>query len=82
MSPTGHRNQNLKPALSGLKKSEVVMKPMPDARENRRLVEIQNDRAHRLPPGKEQSTRRQKASELESSAHSKDWRDANLYPPK
>jgi hypothetical protein len=58
------------------------MKPMPDADENRRLAEIQNDKADRLPPGKEQSARRKKASELESSAHSNDWRDANLHPPK
>ena len=58
------------------------MKPMPDAHENRRLAEIQTGKADRLPPGKEQSACRKKASELESSAHSNDWRDANLYPPK
>jgi hypothetical protein len=58
------------------------MKPMPDAHEKRRLADVQNDKADRLPPGKEQGARRKKASELESSAHSKDWRDANLYPPK
>jgi hypothetical protein len=58
------------------------MKPMPDAHEKRRLAEIQNGEADRLPPGKEQSARHKKDSELESSAHSKDWRDSNLYPPK
>jgi hypothetical protein len=58
------------------------MKPMPDAHENRRLAEIQKDKADKLPAGKEQSARRKKASELESSAHSNNWRDAHLYPPK
>jgi len=58
------------------------MKPMPDAHENRGLADIQNGKADELPPGKKQSARREKASDLESSAHSKDWRDAHLYPPK
>jgi hypothetical protein len=58
------------------------MKPMPDAHENRRLADIQNGEADRLPPGEKQNARRKKASEYESSAHSNDWRDANLHPPK
>jgi hypothetical protein len=58
------------------------MKPMPDAHENRRRGDEQNGKADNLPTGKEQRGRRKKASDLESSAHSKDWRDANLYPPK
>jgi hypothetical protein len=58
------------------------MKPMPDPQENRRRADVQTAKADKLPPGKEQSARRKVASELESSAHSRDWRDANLYPPK
>ena len=41
-------------ALSDLKNRRCVMKPMPDADENRRLGEIENDKADRLPPGSRQ----------------------------
>ena len=57
------------------------MKPMPDADENRRLGEIENDKADRLPPGTARESRREKARDHEASAHSKDWRDSNLHAP-
>jgi len=58
------------------------MKSMPDAHENRHLADIQNGKADKRPPREKPSARRKNASELESSAHSKDWRDAHLYPPE
>jgi hypothetical protein len=58
------------------------MKPMPDARENRRLAEIENGKAEKLPPGAEKAIHLQKADELEASARSSDWRRSDLHPPK
>ena len=58
------------------------MKPMPDARENRRLAEIESGNAEKLPFGVEKSMHLQKADELEASAHSSDWRQSDLHPPK
>jgi hypothetical protein len=58
------------------------MKPMPDAHENRRLADIQTDKAEKLPAGGARDAHLKNARDLESSAHSNDWRDSNLYPPK
>jgi hypothetical protein len=57
------------------------MKPMPDAEENRRLGQIENDKADRLPAGTARESHLKKAREHESSAHSNDWRDSNLRAP-
>ena len=58
------------------------MKPMPDARENRRLAEIENGKAEKLPSGAEKTIHLKKADQLEASAHSSDWRHSDLHPPK
>ena len=57
------------------------MKPMPDAGENRRLGDIENDKADKLPPGAARESHRKKARDHEANAHSNDWRDANLHAP-
>jgi hypothetical protein len=57
------------------------MKPMPNADENRRLGEIEKEKADRLPPGVRQEAHRKKARDYESSARSNDWRDSNLHKP-
>ena len=48
------------------------MKPMPDADENRRLGDIETDKAARLPAGAAKESHLKKARDHESSAHSKD----------
>jgi hypothetical protein len=58
------------------------MKPMPDARENRRLAEIENGKAEKLPSGAEKSMHLKKADELEASARASDWRQSDLHPPR
>ena len=57
------------------------MKPMPDADENRRLGELETDKADRLPPGAARKLYLKKARDHEASAHSRDWRDSNLHAP-
>ena len=57
------------------------MKPMPNADEHRRLGDIDEAEAERLPPGKDQDRLRRKARDHESEAHSADWRRANLHQP-
>lgn len=57
------------------------MKPMPDADENRRLGELEGDKADRLPPGAARKRHLKKARDHEASAHSNDWRDSNLHAP-
>ncbi|MEO6945925.1 MAG: hypothetical protein ABI150_04915 [Nitrobacter sp.] len=57
------------------------MKSMPDAEENRRKGKIENDKADKLRPGKDQDALRKKAREHESEAHSSDWRHSNLHKP-
>ena len=57
------------------------MKPMPDADESRRLGEIENDKADKLPAGAARESRQKKARDHVASAHSKDWRDSNLHAP-
>jgi hypothetical protein len=58
------------------------MKPMPDADENRRLGNIETEKAARLPAGAPKESHLRKARDHASSAHSKDWRDSNLYAPE
>jgi len=58
------------------------MKPMPDADEHRRLGKIQTDKAGRLPAGTTRESHLEQARDHESSAHSNDWRDSGLRPPK
>jgi hypothetical protein len=57
------------------------MKPMPDADENRRLGRIETDKADKLPAGSARKSHLKKARDHEASAHSNDWRDANLHAP-
>ncbi len=57
------------------------MKSMPDADENRRLGDIETERADQLPPGAKQNQHRRKARDYESSAHAQNWRDSNLHKP-
>jgi hypothetical protein len=57
------------------------MKPMPDADENRRLGDIETDKAARLPAGTAKESHLKKARDHDLSAHSKDWRDSNLHAP-
>jgi hypothetical protein len=58
------------------------MKPMPDARENRRLAEIQKRKAEKLQTGAAKDSHLKKARDHESSAHSSDWRNSTLEAPK
>jgi len=55
---------------------------MPDADEHRRLGKIQTDKAGRLPAGTTRESHLEQARDHESSAHSNDWRDSGLRPPK
>ena len=57
------------------------MKPIPDADENRRLGELETDKADRLPPGASRKRHLKKARDHEASAHSRDWRNSNLHAP-
>lgn len=57
------------------------MKPMPDADEHRRLGDIDEAEADRMPPGKHRDGLRRKARDHKSEAHSADWRGANLHEP-
>ncbi len=57
------------------------MKPMPDADENRRLGELEAEKADKLPPGAARKSHRKKARDHEASAHANDWRDSNLHAP-
>jgi hypothetical protein len=57
------------------------MKPMPDADENRRLGQIENDKAEQLPAGLAKQSHLKKARDHETSARSNDWRDSNLRAP-
>jgi hypothetical protein len=54
---------------------------MPDADENRRLGELEIDKADKLPPGVARESHRKKARDHEASAHSEGWRDSNLHAP-
>jgi hypothetical protein len=58
------------------------MKPMPDARENRRLAAIQKKKAGKLLAGAAKDSHLEKARDHESSAHSSDWRNSTLEAPK
>jgi hypothetical protein len=58
------------------------MKPMPDAHEDRRLGDLEADKAARLPAGATKESHLKKARDHESSAHSSDWRDSNLHAPE
>jgi hypothetical protein len=58
------------------------MKPMPDARENRRLAEIQKKKAGKLQAGAAKDSHLKKAQDHESSAHSSDWRNSTLEAPE
>ena len=55
------------------------MKPMPSADENRRLAEVQIEKAAKLPTGSTKESHLKKARDYESSAHSDDWRNAHLH---
>jgi hypothetical protein len=57
------------------------MKPMPNADENRRLGEIENTKARKLPAGAKKEAYLEKAREHESSAHSEEWRGSHLHKP-
>jgi hypothetical protein len=57
------------------------MKPMPDADENRRLGQIENDKAGKLPAGAARESHLKKARDHEFNVHSNDWRDSSLRAP-
>ena len=57
------------------------MKPMPDADENRRLGDIETDKADKLPAGSAKQAHLKRARDHESSAHANDWRDSSLHAP-
>ena len=57
------------------------MKPMPDADENRRLGELEVDKADKLQPGTARKHHWKEARDHEASAHSRDWRNSNLHAP-
>jgi hypothetical protein len=54
---------------------------MPSADENRRLAEVQTEKAAKLPTGSTKESHLKKARDYESSAHSDDWRNAHLQAP-
>ena len=54
---------------------------MRDAKENRRLSNVEREKANRLPEGKRKQEHRRNAQAHEDSAHSSDWRDSNLHKP-
>ena len=58
------------------------MKPMPNADENRRLGDIETEKADKLPAGPAREQHLKKAREHEASAHANDWRESNLHAPK
>ena len=58
------------------------MKPMPDAEENRRLGELESEKARKLPVGSARESHLKKARDHESGAHARDWRDSNLHAPE
>jgi hypothetical protein len=58
------------------------MKPMPDADENRRLAEVQTEKADKLPQGAARESHLKKARDHEASAHSEHWRHSNLHKPR
>jgi hypothetical protein len=57
------------------------MKPVTNASEDRRLGDIEREKADRLPPGKKRDAYLKKARDHESSAHANDWRDSSLHKP-
>jgi hypothetical protein len=57
------------------------MKLMPNANEHRRLGDIDEAEADKLPLGKDRDKLRKKARDHQSEAHSEDWRHANLHQP-
>ena len=57
------------------------MKPMPDADENRRLGELESDKADKLAAGTASESHRKKARDHEANAHSSGWRHSNLHAP-
>ena len=56
------------------------MKPMPDADENRRRAGIEHEKADRLADGPRKHLK--KARDHEAEAHSRDWCDSSLHPPR
>ena len=58
------------------------MKPVPDADENRRRAGIEHEKADRLPDGPRKQSHLKRARDHEADAHSRDWCDSSLHPPK
>jgi len=77
----GERNDVSENALFDLKKSEVCHEANASADENRRLAEVQIEKAAELPTGSTKESHLKKARDYESSAHSDDWRNAHLQAP-
>jgi hypothetical protein len=82
LCPSSDAGTKLARALSGLKNRRCVMKPMPEARENRRFAEIQKKKAENLLAGAAKDSRLKKARDHESSAHASDWRNSTLQAPE
>ena len=56
------------------------MKP-DDAKESRRLGNVEREKANALPEGKKKEKHRRRAQNYEDSAHSSGWRNSNLHKP-
>lgn len=52
-----------------------------DAKESRRLGNVEREKADDLPEGKKEEEHRRKAKDYEDSAHSSAWRNSNLHKP-
>jgi hypothetical protein len=57
------------------------MKPMPEADKNRRLGQIENDKAVEPPAETARKRHLKKARDDEASAYATAWRDSNLHAP-
>ena len=52
-----------------------------DAKESRRLGNVEREKANELPEGKKKEEHRRKAKDYEDSARSTGWRNSNLHKP-
>ena len=52
-----------------------------DAKESRRLGDVEREKADDLPEGKRKEEHRRKAKDYEDSPHSGEWRNSNLHKP-
>jgi hypothetical protein len=72
LSGPAPRNDVLESALFDLQKSEVCHEANASAEENRRLAEVQIDKAAKLPTGAAKDSHLKKARDYQQRAHSDD----------